>query len=405
MKRFLRPFLFTFLGFVLIEALLQLVSLVFVVNWRPDAFRVAARSEIRIVTLGESTTDANFAKSGKSWPEFLEEKLRARGLDVAVVNLGQSGTTTDKMLARLPSDLAEIRPQIVVSMIGINDSDKWVTQVNRSPFGALKLYRMASWFWRETKEFFRSDDLLPKADDELIERIEKEGQAAIATMSSEDQARAYAYLAQKTDVYAKFDGHDLWTGPLYMYRKAFETGHLVEEMINGYGALLSRFKLDGECLKLFERYRSLGGVLVTADHFVAAEHCASDTPEWRRILNRNGDELIYEFLTSESQSPVARVHEAIAASGAHHVVMHYPMRSIEKKKRLIGESSKRVSFVDNVDNFKSALATRSWEEIFVDRFAYDFGHATDFGNQMIADRVLPEVSRVIEAVRSEGSSR
>jgi len=71
----------------------------------------------RILCLGESTTDGQY-------PWQLEEILNAKntGVKFQVIDKGRGGSNTDLILAQLNAYLDEYKPDLVVAMMGINDS-------------------------------------------------------------------------------------------------------------------------------------------------------------------------------------------------------------------------------------------------------------------------------------------
>jgi len=71
------------------------------------------------------------------------------------------------------------------------------------------------------------------------------------------------------------------------------------------------------------------------------------------------------------------------------VVMQYPLRDISSLKEYLGQRN-GVIFVENRQNFKKALLKGGYSHYFKDNFAYDFGHCTRAGNELIA-RHLTEV--------------
>ena len=71
------------------------------------------------------------------------------------------------------------------------------------------------------------------------------------------------------------------------------------------------------------------------------------------------------------------------------VVMQYPLRDITPLKDYLGQRN-GVIFVENQQNFKEAVIRQGFGYYFKDNFAYDFGHCTRPGNELIA-RNLTEV--------------
>ena len=79
-----------------------------------------AQTAVTIVALGASNTDGWGVDRSEAYPAQLQALLRARGIDATVRNAGIPGDTTDGMLARLGSWLAE-GVRLVVLQPGTND--------------------------------------------------------------------------------------------------------------------------------------------------------------------------------------------------------------------------------------------------------------------------------------------
>lgn len=104
--------------------------------------------DFRVACIGESTTEGD-AEHGR-YPEMLEQILNEQeiGARVAVVNLGLSGAVTNDLVGSLKEDLDRVHPDLVVTMMGINDvgrthaygsiiapgSGKW--------YGSFRLYKL-----------------------------------------------------------------------------------------------------------------------------------------------------------------------------------------------------------------------------------------------------------------------
>ena len=77
--------------------------------------------ELRILMLGDSLTAGYGLAARDALPAQLEAALRARDLNVRVINAGVSGDTTAGGLARLEWALAD-RPHAVIVALGANDA-------------------------------------------------------------------------------------------------------------------------------------------------------------------------------------------------------------------------------------------------------------------------------------------
>ena len=68
------------------------------------------------LTAGFGATLTGFDDKSKSYPAFLQEKVK-----IPVINAGVSGNTTANALVRVDSDVLSHNPQIVIILLGAND--------------------------------------------------------------------------------------------------------------------------------------------------------------------------------------------------------------------------------------------------------------------------------------------
>jgi acyl-CoA thioesterase-1 len=86
----------------------------------PATLTRAAERPVRIVALGDSLTAGLGLPAGQSFPAKLERALRAKGLEVEIVNAGVSGDTAANGLARLDWSVPEGTDAVIVEL-GAND--------------------------------------------------------------------------------------------------------------------------------------------------------------------------------------------------------------------------------------------------------------------------------------------
>src|SRR5262249_33838632 len=115
-----------------------------------NAVRPDDRAKVRILAIGESTTADFFADEARSaWPRRLEHDLSQAGLAVRVYNEGVGSTSTPIILTRLPDYLEKYRPDIVITMMGINDTMALALPPESGDLGAVfarfRLVRIARW--------------------------------------------------------------------------------------------------------------------------------------------------------------------------------------------------------------------------------------------------------------------
>lgn len=102
---------------------------------------VRGREAIRIVALGDSTTEAGWEGNAESvYPERLKAMLAARGIDSDVINAGIGNTTSRQAFERLDSDVRRFDPDYVIIQFGINDSRIDASQGSTQPRLALDEY-------------------------------------------------------------------------------------------------------------------------------------------------------------------------------------------------------------------------------------------------------------------------
>ena len=97
-------------------------------------------SAIRIFALGGSTTDPIFSLGGPStgpgyeecWPKILQDLLNDVGIPAVVFNGGVAGYSSNQELLKLVRDVLPLKPDIVLSLSGINDLG-FVHSVERHP--------------------------------------------------------------------------------------------------------------------------------------------------------------------------------------------------------------------------------------------------------------------------------
>lgn len=88
----------------------------------------AVRRDFRIVAIVESTTAPAADQQGDmSWPCLLKGALQiefdklGKGVRVQVINLGRSAASSVFLVQAFENDFSKLRPDLVISMLGIND--------------------------------------------------------------------------------------------------------------------------------------------------------------------------------------------------------------------------------------------------------------------------------------------
>ncbi|HAF95236.1 MAG TPA: hypothetical protein DCG50_04220 [Elusimicrobia bacterium] len=106
-----------------------------------------SRGGYRIMCLGESTTDAG----AYAWPAQLERLLGERypTVSFSVINKAIAGTDTSQIINNLKRNLDEIRPNLVITMMGINDGFiryyEGISNAESLLFRHSRLYKLYKW--------------------------------------------------------------------------------------------------------------------------------------------------------------------------------------------------------------------------------------------------------------------
>jgi tetratricopeptide (TPR) repeat protein len=137
-----------FLGLVLTEIIFQIMGLFVAHPAAQKVDLVGDSKSIRILTVGESTTEWG---GGHSYPSRLQVRLAEVFKDqkITVYNEGHSGSNTAEILQRIPMWMQKYRPHLVITMMGVNDP--WGIHVSESPILSMldkvKLFKLLHYAW------------------------------------------------------------------------------------------------------------------------------------------------------------------------------------------------------------------------------------------------------------------
>lgn len=88
--------------------------------------KIDVGQQIKFLVIGESTSASYFAENeDSSWPRLLEKKINENsektGFKAVVFNEAVPGTNTAVIALKLPGLIKKYNPQVVISMMGVND--------------------------------------------------------------------------------------------------------------------------------------------------------------------------------------------------------------------------------------------------------------------------------------------
>jgi len=447
MKKVLLLIIGILFAFVIIELTLQILSFSYsLIKDNQNKNYLKTKNNIVILCLGESTTDGQ-------WPRFLPEELSTEIPDkkFVVIDKGVRATNTSVILKNLPQYIQEYNPDIIISMMGINDGSSDVIKLKQFYFKTSKLIYLIKQHLLSKK--IQQDKLLSKFDfgfDLSIkcynENRYDEGIKILTKMLEdfpEESIKIIKMLARMYVNRAYVKGYDTKEGvkdikkaeeyvlfaiekdkyfdinlTLFVLSKAENIDKLKElfpiDDIEKFKEIYAKdpwgFISHVKCLMDLKMYD-----LVKVIDYVSYDNSNinEDVVYKDRIIGSNASSLIGEnnFKQAEKYFKIQKqillnnhlritvdnykkLHNICKSNNIKLMAMQYPLRPVEALKIIFDDKSD-VSFIDNESLFKNILKEKKMNEIFVDLFAGDFGHCTDFGNKIIAKNVAKSVKKIL----------
>lgn len=479
----------------------------------PASIQIGDR--LTILCIGESTTAWGL---NEAYPTFLQNKLDAELGEgkYLVVNGGITGTDTQEILKNLNQNIQTYQPQIVISMMGINDW--WGLQEENHFYDNFRIYKFSKILMAnlnglasdsqaviirpaKTNPVVDGEPVLLAGQPELEMKInsglknynEKKFLDAITdfkyveqkkefpnsvyywlarsyfSVGKKDEAMRYFKLYEtsgdKTEVFlniahffsdnsGQFDKTSFLNTKKYL-DLAFKSAPENSQVLKMMGIWHIKNKNPGAAKPLLEKAAAHANadaltLLLLARIYVGEGHTEQAIALFKRGLNdetesgrmlwgellqtlmkekkleeaqryyalaveRYPNEKIFlarirrlgipgvsfekwDSLAAKNQiqnyllyPPTRRNYEKFAEvlqeHGITYVAMQYPLRDTEELKNLLMEYPGTL-FVDNRTNFENALKTASYDDLFMDRFAQDFGHFTPRGAELVANQVF-----------------
>ena len=401
-----------------------------------------------ILCLGESTT----ALGGeKSYPAQLEDILNSRKSEMkfSVINRGMPGTNTEHILENLENNLKKFRPDIVITMMGINDSSRLHRPYKRNFFiffTRSKTYKLILHIRLHLKSKLESRKF--PSDSSASKRLRADPNDHPRKTHLPDGpalAEKYFHSGEYENCVSVLE-KNLKNEPgniesLHMLAKChFELGNR-EAGLNSYGAIIklnpdlsdgylwlgTHYYFEKNYQKAEELWLKalaldpdnpdicycLGLVYLDSSSYDKAEkmmrravhlnpdddfHCSSlaalfeEQKKMRRAeaFYRMAEKMRFSRYNPITKKNYLKLADILAAEKIRLVCVQYPRRSITPLKKMLS-SRKDIIFVDNENLFKEAARKEGYGEYFSDRFAGDFGHCTDKGNRLLANNIAETI--------------
>ena len=416
---------------------------------------IKQKGAYRIICLGESTT----ALGGEnSYPSQLEEVLnqRSKRVKFSVINKGIGGCRTPLILSQLEANLDKYQPDMVITMMGINDYGShmpYEAACSSKPITALrsfKIYKLTRLIWLHVVTKLKETGFcMPgKVKFKEVAKLNSDNGFAYREVGNfySDKARSVELeqLCKKAIELNPDDGSVyIQLGWFYkdrfrfveaeqLFKKAME---IKPENDSAYIELGSLYSDSGqgdlaETEQLFKKaielnpdnsltLNKLGSLYSDQGRFVEAEQLFRKAIELdpdneqlcgklALIYSEIGNNELFETYIEKANSLRDGYYYLMTVNNYHAlkqildkrkiklVCAQYPVRNIEPLKKMFEKEIKgSIIFVDNEGIFKDAVRKEGYKEYFTDMFGGNFGHCTQKGNELLAENIANEILKEV----------
>lgn len=382
--------------------------------------------KIRILALGESTTDPIFQPGMKTWTNFLEEHLNKNHhpKSFSVINKGRSGIYSDQIIKVLPAHLENYQPHLVIVMMGLNDDKQLSYLHEESWFSRLKLVRLIR---SKMAGDLNNDERVSHKAWKLISRINSPGelQEEIQEFSKQYPQQEWIIHSLLSERYLKLSEQMAGEKKRDIKRKAFllaQEGLRINPLDKSapdhlLNSAIGDEQLTRECRSILKDALKKGLIptwkISTLLHQIQYE---SD-PELVSLLSRIGIEKITKSRIEKTRENFKTLEKLVRKSGARLAVMAYPTIQLDLFKHLftdykfserslrdhmhirlppavIPAEFKHIYFIAN-SNFPFAFDKGIYLDMMVTEPALKvgFGHTTMKGHELIGKNAAEVLSR------------
>ncbi len=380
----------------------------------------------------------------------------------SVFNEGVGGTNTSFILSRLKKNLDKHRPDMIVSMMGGNDTGAFMIYDDKkhkisSFLKNLRVYKLI--------RLLRNSIAPPPEKEPGIDAADSSSDPVSIEMDSTysdffQKAREHyskGSLQEAEQMYRKAIEHDptVLLGYIELGKLLVEMGRIDE----GHGALRKAIEINPahpwayellglsyignrrlqEAEKVYkkllekdpgnrEAYSRLGMAYSKQKRYEEAKEM------YLKIVELNSaDDIVFaelgmifrelgvaedeiETFYKERGLPVKpppspdfeitkyhyqKMYEILNERDIKLIAMQYPTLSVNKLKRKFN-GSEDIIFLSNMENFSNALRSDKYEKYFIDRCYGSFGHATPDGNKLIAENAADVILQELNPKQSTG---
>lgn len=419
----------------LVLRIAEVVLLSFEKSSRVDS----SKKTFNILVLGESTSTRLFSTDGMlAWPDYLEQSLKSINEDITVHNQSIPNINTAYIAKNISTYIEKFKPNILITMIGVNDSEYATHLSEVSYLKELKVFKLYRWivdlyYYYRSRNYFRplqhldpnkffvlKDNLLKllnstMKEDDILKSINKE-------LSIIKPTHRYYYLIElcRVSFSASVDNSVRVAYSLCEEAKSLEAPSFIHfsTAIHIY-AIVDPELCINESLKTIELTGSLPPSVqrtvlkcVNDSRLTSEDHRETIKALGLHYNSNNGTPF------SSTRLNLKHIYKLALKNKTEVFAMQYPTASIDCLKHSLTDNNPKfnryrdclikenpfahdpprinseynlIHFVSNQNNFNDALKTKNKGDLFTDKFASTFGHTTKKGHLMIRDRIFEEI--------------
>lgn len=386
MKKFALICLGIFISLIITETTLQIASIILQNKVNSDIKnKIVKKEHIKILCIGESTTSMQY-------PVYLQELLdKDYPNKFSVIDCGLPGKQSIEILEQIENWINRFEPDIIISMLGINDWkilpwDKWNYGLFYKLFNKFRLYKMIYYFMDNIKTIKANKSMTEKNNLSNYLQLIKE-----TNLDSENKIKTDILFDKLIkDFYKKNNKYENY----YMFSNMKNIDHCViyEYLIKNNIKNDDKFNYNYEIFSYAnkkdienipqEQYNDIlyGGK--------AIEFIKNKDINNAKIFFEKAEEYRLKHFNFNTFKTYNEIVDTASVNNIKFMAMQYPVRSINSLKKLLyaNKNYKNITFISNEENFKKYLYNiTSYDDLFTDQFAGDFGHCTKSGNIMIAE--------------------
>lgn len=438
MKRILLLFIGIFIALFCLEILLQTSSFVLkytsqLTNSQKIKNKINAKDNnaVRILCIGESTTYGQYTKM---LPYFLDKEVTK---DYIIIDCGIPGTHIKDIAERINEQINYYQPDIIVSMMGINDAHFNEKQIYKQyPIKILNLFfiikrnienLVATKLYAESnkKAYYQTiiDNyfITGKGLEVLIDIVDnnpKDEDAIKSLIYTYRMDLNYIQTEKYSNLFFKYHKMDFsilfMLTDCYIKQEKYEDAYklILSTIQNNELSNNEKNKYLSDLVESFVHYSTLEQTKKYYDFLTNNKVETSVLDDLYKYLKANNIDAKYytyknryknitrqpNFNTEEIKSAYLYIAKQIIDNNIVYICMGYPTIPIQNFKIFFEGTDllNKIYFVSNENNFKQELNNHYFYQIFRDNFAGSFGHCTDYGNMIIAKNLAETIIKLIE---------